>query len=62
MPFGSTEDVRNEVRRLAEKVGKGGGLILAPSHMLEPEVPISNVIAFVDELQKVNRELAHKQE
>ncbi len=62
MPFGSAEDVRKEVRRLAEKVGKGGGLILAPSHMLEPEVPVSNVIAFVEEVQKINRELELKSE
>lgn len=58
MPFGTADDVRSEVRRLVKYVGKGGGLILAPSHMLEPEVPVENIVAFVDELKKVNEELA----
>ncbi len=46
MPFGSPEDVRREVRQRIETVGKGGGLILAPSHLLEPDVPWENILAF----------------
>ena len=45
---GTPEDVREEVRRRLATVGKGGGLMLAPSHVLEPEVPVENVLAFVD--------------
>ena len=48
MPFGTPDDVRDEVRRRIETVGKGGGLILAPSHMLEPDVPWENILAFFD--------------
>ncbi len=54
MPFGTPDDVRAEVNRMIETVGKGGGLILAPSHILEPEVPWENVLAFVDAIKAFN--------
>jgi uroporphyrinogen decarboxylase len=47
MPFGTPEQVHAVVRERIETVGKGGGLVLAPTHVLEPEVPWRNVVAFV---------------
>jgi uroporphyrinogen decarboxylase len=47
-PFGSPEDVRREVRTRIETIGRGGGLFLSPTHMIEPEVPFANIVAFVD--------------
>ena len=47
MPFGSTDDVDKCVKELCEVVGKGGGLTVAPTHMLEPDVPYDNIEAFV---------------
>jgi uroporphyrinogen decarboxylase len=29
-------------------VGVGGGLFLAPTHVIEPEVPFDNIVAFVE--------------
>jgi len=52
---GSAEDVRREVRERIATVGRGGGLMIAPSHVLEPEVPVENVLAFVDEVRKCGR-------
>jgi uroporphyrinogen decarboxylase len=46
MPLGSPEDVRAEVRTRLRTVGQGGGLILAPAHVLGPEVPWENIVAF----------------
>lgn len=46
MPFGTAADVHREVRSLIEEVGRDGGLILSPSHSLEPEVPLENIAAF----------------
>jgi uroporphyrinogen decarboxylase len=48
LPFGSPDDVRREVRARIETVGTGGGLFLAPTHILEPEVPFENIVAFVE--------------
>jgi hypothetical protein len=31
-----------------QRVGKDGGLILAPTHMVEPEVPWENIVAYVE--------------
>lgn len=48
MPFGTPDEVRAEVRTRIRDVGSGGGLILAPAHVLGPEVPWENVRAFFD--------------
>ena len=38
-----------EPRKLVQKIlGKRGALVVAPTHILEPEVPWENVLAFVD--------------
>lgn len=46
-PFGTPEDVRREVADRIALFGRDGGLLLGPSHMIEPEVPFENVEAFV---------------
>jgi uroporphyrinogen decarboxylase len=48
MPYGTPAEVKACVRRLFETVGKGGGFLCAPSHVLEPEVPWENVEAFIE--------------
>jgi len=48
MPFGSVDDVRADVKRLMGTLGAGGGLLVAPTHVLEPEVPWDNIRAFFD--------------
>jgi uroporphyrinogen decarboxylase len=48
LPFGTPDEVRDAVRRMIEQVGAGGGLVLAPSHLLEPEVSWENIQALVD--------------
>jgi uroporphyrinogen decarboxylase len=47
MPFGTPDEIRALVRERIETVGKGGGLLLSPTHTLEPDVPWENVLAFV---------------
>lgn len=51
-PFGSPEDVRREVRDRIRTVGVGGGLFLAPTHVIEPEVPFENIVAFVEAVRE----------
>jgi len=54
MPFGTAEDVRSRVRELVAALdGKNGGLMLSPTHVLEPEVPPENVVAFYEECDRV---------
>jgi uroporphyrinogen decarboxylase len=55
MPYGTPEDVREAVKRMIATVGEGGGLLLAPTHVIEPDVPWENVIAFVDATREYGR-------
>ena len=48
IPHGTPEDVRAAVKKMIETVGVGGGLLLAPTHVLEPDVPWENILAFVE--------------
>lgn len=48
LPFGSPADVRAETRRLIA-LGRDGGYILAPAHAVEGDVPLENMLAFIDE-------------
>ena len=55
LPLGTPEDVRQEVRRRIETVGRGGGLVLSPTHVLEPDVPWENIVAFFDAVETFGR-------
>lgn len=48
MPFGTPDEVRKVVREMKQKVGSGAGFVLAPTHLLEPEVPWANIMAFIE--------------
>ena len=49
---GTPRDVDEEVRRLIDTVGAGGGYICSPAHFLEPECPLENIDAFVAAVQR----------
>jgi uroporphyrinogen decarboxylase len=49
LPNGTPDDVRAEVRRRIRDLGPGGGYILASVHCIQPDVPLENVIAMLDE-------------
>jgi uroporphyrinogen decarboxylase len=55
MPFGSPDEVRECVRERVRTLGQDGALILAPTHVLEPEVPIANIRAFVEACREYGR-------
>jgi uroporphyrinogen decarboxylase len=38
-------EIAAEVNRLMDEVGAGGGFILAPSHHIQPDTPLENVLA-----------------
>jgi uroporphyrinogen decarboxylase len=48
LPFGTTEEVREEVRRRIHDLGPGGGYIVSPVHNIQPDVPPENVVAMYD--------------
>jgi uroporphyrinogen decarboxylase len=47
LPFGRPEDVRAEVLERLQTIGKGGGLILGPTHHVQLDTPMENFWAMV---------------
>lgn len=54
-PFGTPQRMRQTVKRLVNTVGRGGGLLLAPTHVLEPDVPWENIVAFFEACEEYGR-------
>jgi len=52
LPFGSTEDVRQEVRRVMQILGPGGGCMIGAVHTVMNDVPPENVLAMVDAVEE----------
>jgi len=52
LPFGTPDDVRSEVKRMIETVGRGGGFVIAPTHFIQVDVPWENVKAFFDAVEE----------
>ena len=48
LPFGTAEEVRQEVQRLISVLGKGGGYILGPSHAIQAGTPPENILAMFE--------------
>lgn len=48
MPHGTPQEVKEAVWRNLDAAGEKGGLLVAPTHMLEPEVPVENILAYVE--------------
>jgi uroporphyrinogen decarboxylase len=51
LPYGSVADVQAETHRLLE-LGRAGGYIFAPSHDVEGDVPLDNMLAFIEIVQR----------
>ena len=47
MPYGTPEEVRKTTHQYLELAGTKGGLLACPTHVLEPEVPWENIVAYV---------------
>ena len=52
LPFGSPAEIEMKVKEMIETVGAGGGLVLSPTHVIEPDVPWENIEAFVRAVKK----------
>jgi uroporphyrinogen decarboxylase len=50
LPYGTSEDVRRETGYLIE-LGRGGSYILSPAHSVEGDVPLENMLAFIEVAQ-----------
>ena len=40
--------IEKEVKRIIGILGRGGGYMVAPAHILQPDTPVENIHAFLD--------------
>ncbi len=51
LPFGSRNDVIQEVKRYMHALGAGGGYIVAPAHNVQSDIPPENLVAIRDAVE-----------
>ncbi len=54
LPRGTPGEIRAATAELLTRLGKGGGFIIAPAHVVEPEVPDANIDALIDAVKTHN--------
>jgi uroporphyrinogen decarboxylase len=52
LPFGKPADVRREVLTRLDTIGKGGGLIIGPTHHVQLDTPMENFWAMVNTIRE----------
>ena len=52
LPYGSVEEVRQEVRRVIDLLGPGGGTMIGAVHTVMNDVPPENILAMVDAVEE----------
>ncbi|RLG69840.1 MAG: methyltransferase [Methanobacteriota archaeon] len=55
LPFGTPDQVRQQVRENIRILGKGGGFVFNPIHNVQALVPIENLLAMYETVQKVGK-------
>jgi uroporphyrinogen decarboxylase len=48
LPFGTVEEVKNEVARRIRILGRNGGYIVAPAHNIQPDTSVENILAMYE--------------
>lgn len=52
LPFGSVQEVEEEVKLRVAQAGEGGGFIIAPAHNIQPDTPLQNIYAYFEAVKK----------
>lgn len=52
IPFGTPEQIRKEVKKYVEILGKGRGYIIGPDQSIMSDTPIENTLALADAIKK----------
>lgn len=54
LPFGTPEEVREQVLRTCEVFNKNGGFVFNTVHNIQANVPVENVVAMLEAIQEFN--------
>ena len=52
LPFGTPDEVREEVLQRLHTIGKNGGLIIGPTHHIQLDTPMENFWALVNTIRQ----------
>ena len=52
LPQGTAAEVRSEVERLMEILGKDGGYIVCAAHAIQPDTPVENILAMYEAVKQ----------
>jgi uroporphyrinogen decarboxylase len=52
LPFGSTEQIEADIKAKIEVLGRGGGYMVAPAHIIQSDTPMENVEAMIAAVMK----------
>lgn len=52
LPFGTPDEVKEEVIRIIRALAPGGGFILTPMHNVQPDVPPENMVAMCEAVKE----------
>lgn len=54
LPYGKPEQVREEVLRLCDILGKDGGFVFNTVHNIQANVPVKNIVAMINAVKEFN--------
>lgn len=57
LPFGTPDQIRNEVKKIINILSENGGYLVAPSHNIQAKTPVENVLAFYDTVNECFNEI-----
>lgn len=57
LPYGSAMDVYTQTLASLTKCGRKGGIVIGPTHMVEPEVPWENLVAITDAIKEFEQRM-----
>ncbi len=52
LPFGTSAEIEADIRSKIEVLGKGGGYMVSPAHIIQSDTPMENVEAFIQAVKK----------
>ncbi len=52
LPFGTPEEIEADVKAKIEVLGRGGGYMVAPAHIIQADTSMENVEAFINAVKK----------
>ena len=57
LPFGTPEEVREQVLRRCEIFAKDGGFIFNAVHIIQANTPVENIVAMIDAVKEFNGDM-----